>query len=274
MILGALIGRCYVLLLAPCIEVLVEEDERGALMARFAVVGAAAFASAVCRTFAVPIMIFEVLMVRNSILPMSSASLASILVSNSLSLPFFEMNLVASGLGGISALTSTKLGEQPIHSIMRRLDLHTECIQQCTTLRELQQLLASPEGGEHFAIVHHDDVLGESLLQGSVSRESLEHLLLHAPAKNSEETLDLLKPALRLEDGSLLMVSRQPLTVPPTMTVQDVYIVMKTKQSNMVYVVDVDDVLVGCISFRELLSQQAPARNWPMPRWTLRRDVM
>merc|ERR1740130_2121278 len=136
MIIGAMIGRLFI----SCFPVewrdamivsanggIVTDEDRGAFVARFAIVGASAFSSGVTRTFAMAITIFEVLSLPNIELPLAFATLVSIFVANQVSLPFFDCNLVARGLAGISVISSTVRRLEPVSSVMHRIQL-SECL--------------------------------------------------------------------------------------------------------------------------------------------------
>eukprot|EP00913_Durusdinium_trenchii_P019231 g18073.t1 len=128
MIIGGLLGRVFGHVLLPdwLVEMLLTKEgqpptgmQKGAFMARCAIVGASAFCAAVCRAFAMAITVFEVLALPNSVLPLCSSALAAIFVANKVSLPFFDANLATRNLGGIPAITFTDATIEPVMKVMR-----------------------------------------------------------------------------------------------------------------------------------------------------------
>lgn len=266
MIIGALLGRCFVMLVpVEMLDFLLGENAadptaRSALMARFAIVGASAFCAAVCRTFAMAITVFEVLALPNAVVPMCSATLAAIFVANRVSLPFFDANLSARGLGGISALTSSNHALKPASLKMRRFKSMAECLLQKTTPSELKEALQT-SNNSHFPIVRvmAQDSNDLVILIGSMSRASVE-LLAKAVDPNgsaAEHEIDLLEPALlRWRDGRPPLVEPNPLHVSPTASLKDVYLMMKVSHGEPVVYVTQDGGLLGIITFSSLLSER------------------
>eukprot|EP00438_Fugacium_kawagutii_P012798 Skav211678 [mRNA] locus=scaffold216:291086:307815:- [translate_table: standard] len=137
MIIGGLLGRVWghVILPSWLVDLLLSKNgvpptdaDRGAFMARCAIVGASAFCAAVCRAFAMAI---TVLALPNSVLPLSSSALAAIFVANRVSLPFFDANLATRrpelaarrNLGGIPAITFSDSAIEPVMKVMKVADM-------------------------------------------------------------------------------------------------------------------------------------------------------
>ncbi|CAE8666954.1 unnamed protein product [Polarella glacialis] len=208
----------------------VTEEMRGALMARFAIIGAAAFSSGVSRAFAMAISVFEVLALPNAVLPLCSATLASIYVANKVSLPFFDQNLVGRGWGGIPNITFSDRGSQPALSVMHHLDNATECLSQLTTLREVLYVLGSSQNA-FFPVVRptgHES--GAALLEGTMTRAHVEQLLRSKDpmGEKPDMKIDLLDPEFQAPpDGSEALVNGCPFRCGPETTIKDVYLLMK-----------------------------------------------
>jgi len=262
MIIGGLIGRCFVMLLPESIcEMLIgpdaNEEERGAFLARFAIVGAAAFCSAVCRAFAMAITVFEVLTLPNAALPLFSSSFAAIFVANKIALPYFDTNLMGRGLGGISALTHTKKATQPVSSVMRRLNLERDCLEEFTTKDKIQKALIRCRE-DFFPIIQHVrqsycDEGVTAVLRGSMSRDGVDQLLEDLDASPPETEVDLFSDAMvRPRDGSQPLVRGVPASVEPDTEIQAVYLMKKVTKEPVVYVTS-ENCLLGVVSFEELL---------------------
>merc|ERR1712178_640870 len=121
MIIGALLGRLFVYVMPMWMQYFLLGDELhlstaldtffsgnykpispdilGAFAARFAIVGAGAFCTAVTGCFSMAIAIFEVLALPNSVLPLACASLVAIQVSQltTSGYSFFDQILVDNG---------------------------------------------------------------------------------------------------------------------------------------------------------------------------------
>lgn len=269
MIIGGLLGRCIgmamplwlvdKLLLMPG-ETVVSDDARGAFMARLAIIGAAAFCAAVCRAFAMAITVFEVLALPNALLPLCSSSLAAMFVANKIALPYFDTNLVGRGLGGISQLTHTKKAQDPAFTVMRRLDMRHDCLEERTTVGHLRAMLENSQES-HVPIVQtvvrrwaDEGVIG--LLRGSMSRSDLVALAERHTHDDPDVEMDLVSPTIvKPGDGSEPLLQCVPTQVAPSVLVQDVYLVMKITGAQVVYVTR-ENCLLGVINFKELLGHK------------------
>lgn len=270
MIIGGLLGRTV----AVCLpEVFIDfvltplggvsevtDDMRGAFMARIAIICAAAFCSGVCRAFAMAITVFEVLALPSALLPLCVSSLVAMFVADKIALPYFDTNLVGRGLGGISALTHGTRAQEPAFDRMRRLHLKQNCVEQHMTLARLRTFL--DESDEEFVpIVQHvvetwtdGGVVG--LLRGSIARESLETLLVHTSFHNDDSVIDLLDPDLVMpKDRSEPVVQLTPQHCSPATLMQDIYLMMKVSNVEVVYVTD-DNCLLGVITWKEILGHK------------------
>lgn len=270
MIIGALIGHCFAMLIPPWLQdgllmaatgsQTITETDRGAFMARCAIVGAAAFCSAVCRAFAMAITVFEVLSLASALLPVSIASLTAIFVANAISLPFFDTNLKGRGLGGISDLTHTKKAMEPAFTVMRRMDVLAECLEQRTTIGTMRTILEQSQD-DHVPIVqqavhHWADEAVTAVLKGSMSRDNLHKLLTQYDGCADHKEVDLGSPDLaRPADHSAPLIECIPTNVHPDTHVQDVYLIMKITGEQCVYVTE-NNCLLGIIRFKELLGHQ------------------
>jgi H+/Cl- antiporter ClcA len=274
MIIGGLLGRCYGLMMpdalldfllsVPGQTTEITQAQRGALLARFAIVGAAAHATAVSRAFAMAITVYEVLTLPSSVLPLCTSCLAAIFVANKVSLPFFDMNLTGRGLGGISALTHTDHASKSATCIMRHLDAASDCLHERSTVGEIRDILRfSHEDIHEFAILQNvensqnkvavDGVA--SLLKGTISRSALETMVGPSQPQNDEIHL-LAKEFTTSKDGvTQPLVCVNPQSVTPDALVSDVYIILKAIDAETVYVIDVNCTL-GVISYKELLGHR------------------
>jgi len=269
MIIGGLLGRVFVMLMPSDLRDFllsnedgsaVTDDQRGAFMARFAIVGACAFSSGVTRTFAMTITIFEALALPGVEMSLSISTLLSIWVANNVSLPFFDMNLVGRGLLGIPAITSSKRRLRPVFSIMRRI-MPGQCATVVTTVRDLRTLLATTDE-DLFPIVHMSEAteVKASLdpaavrLAGSATRYALQHILddLDPKFSNPDMAVDLLDPIHQEAQLEHELVQCCPLQVHADTTLRDVYIIMKATAENALFVTS-NGLLVGVVYFSELL---------------------
>mmetsp|Transcript_11853 Transcript_11853/g.26964 ORF Transcript_11853/g.26964 Transcript_11853/m.26964 type:complete len:886 (+) Transcript_11853:70-2727(+) len=263
MIIGGLLGRAFFMLIPTAItDFLLEnadgsavtEDQRGAFMARFAIIGACAFASGVTRTFAMTITIFEALALPGAEMQLSVSTLLSIWVANNVSLPFFDMNLVGKGLIGIPAITSSRRRLRPVFTIMRRI-APGHCARVETTIRQLRALVATSDE-DLFPIAHFStarDGQETMRLAGSATRHVIQRILddLDPQFSQPDMKIDLLDPKLRCY-GDRELVQSCPLQVRSDTTLRDVYIIMKATAEHSIFITS-DQVLVGVVYFSELL---------------------
>mmetsp|Transcript_99293 Transcript_99293/g.172368 ORF Transcript_99293/g.172368 Transcript_99293/m.172368 type:complete len:793 (+) Transcript_99293:64-2442(+) len=270
MIIGGLIGRCFVLLIpawfADLILGITDEspEERlliySSFMARFGIVGAAAFCAGVTRCFAMAITIFECTALPSSVLPLCFSSLAAIFVANRVALPFFDMNLVGRGLGGIPFLSSTDLALRPVFNVMNRIDLNKDVTRRHVTPKAMRQLLAS-SNRKNFAVVEFLPGTPDALLCGNITRESLEtfacfrtHPVHHIEI---EDEIDLLNPEFQMtKNGYPPLVDGCPMHVDSSLTVKDVYITLKITNPKEHLYVTAHGRLLGALDFADLLVQK------------------
>jgi len=267
MIIGGLIGRCYATFLpAWLVDTMIAdeagnvpgEDVRGAFLARFAIVGAAAFCAAVCRAFAMAITVFEVLALPNDGIPICAATLIAIFVANKFELPFFDKNLAGRNLGGIPALTFTDHANAPAFSIMKKLNVVQDCLCVHTRLYDMHELLKRHPRVDFFAVVRPLDD-GEGVLVASMSRKNVDKVItLIDPSGGSPETrVDLLDPELqRPSDGSEPLVDGCPPHVTPAATVKEVYLIMKVQHGESTVYVTRDGCLLGEVTFTSLMTHE------------------
>lgn len=274
MIIGGLLGRTYGMLLpipllnfllsTPGNEAAVTDDDRAALIARLAIVGAAAHATAVSRAFAMAITVYEVLTLPESILPLCVSCLAAIFVANKVSLPFFDMNLTGRGLGGITALSQTDHANKSATCIMRAIDSDADALHAVVSVQEIRDLLSKSDNVQQFPIVQNlsssrvsDGVV--PTLKGCISRKFLVELIQGETKPNKD--FNLLAPELTLcVNGHRAPVCLNPQTVTPDAFVRDVYIVMKASEAEAVFVIE-DNALIGIIEWRELLGHDKD-KDW------------
>merc|ERR1712078_666972 len=94
--MGALLGRFWA---HVCDSLLGDTGKLAAEdFAWFAIIGAAAFTAAVCRTFSIVVAVFELLVVPSLILPLSFSTLASMSIANVVSPSIFDSIATFKGL--------------------------------------------------------------------------------------------------------------------------------------------------------------------------------
>mmetsp|Transcript_43466 Transcript_43466/g.93125 ORF Transcript_43466/g.93125 Transcript_43466/m.93125 type:complete len:740 (-) Transcript_43466:23-2242(-) len=264
MIIGGLIGRVFGHLL-PAIVVSTlfgvspdspnYEEEYGAFLARFAIIGAGCFCASVCRAFAMAITVFEVLALPNAVLPLCSSTIVAIYVANQVEMPFFDKNLAGRGLGGIPALTYTDHAEAPAFSIMKKVDVYKDCLLWKSRLFDMHELLKKHPDEEDFAVVRPIDD-GECVLMGSMTRNQIDRLIsaLDPDGTKPDLQIDLMDPELqRPADGSEPYVEGCPPHVTPNTTVREIYLIMKVAHGENVVFVTRDGCLLGTITFGALM---------------------
>lgn len=273
MIIGGLFARCIVEMIPDSFMNLllitpgsggVPAMDRGALAARFAIIGAGAFSSAVCRAFAMAITIFEVLALPNLIIPLATASLAAMFVADKFARPYFDTNLIGRGLKGISDLTHGKEAFKPAFAVMRRLNMTKCCLEKQTTIGAMKAVVQDKDTAseEFFAVVEHvtqhwSDEGVSAVLKGCISRKNAEGILEENAHCADKDVIDLM--AIRFiraqkEEGQAI-VNLTPLHVEMDTMVQDVYLMMKVMQEPIVFVTH-GNLLQGTIMFKELLGHK------------------
>jgi len=266
MIIGALIGRCFVMLIPDWAqEALIATDGgpvtdelKGAFAARFAIIGAAAFCAAVCRAFAMAITVFEVLALPNAVLPLCSSTLMAIFVANKVELPFFDKNLAGRGLGGIPAMTFGEAADAPAFSIMKRINVDRDCLSHKCRLLEMHELLRRHKDCEYFPIIRFLEE-GEGILMGCIDRKGIHKILdMLDPSGTSPGTMiDLMDPELqRPSDGGTPLVEGCPPTAKPSTTAKEVYLMMKVAHGENIIYVTREGALLGEITFASLMTQK------------------
>lgn len=273
MIIGAMLGRCYGMLLPENLRdvlltdqwgVSASEDVVGAFYARFAILGASAFCAAVCRAYAMAITVFEVLCLKQTELPLAASTLAAIFVANQVSYPFFDERLAARGLAGIPNITSGDNGLRPIFDIMHKISKKTECLAHKTTTGEIRTLLRRQDKIDGFQapvlpIVQHlgKDLADDALLEGSIQRDDAWRLVNSLDPSGTQDDIevDLMSPLFqRPVNGALPYVDGCPLRVPPTCTVKDVYLIMKAASGQSTIFVSAEGCILGVVYFAQLLT--------------------
>ncbi|CAE7641064.1 ClC-a, partial [Symbiodinium sp. CCMP2456] len=240
MVLGALMARALVYLLpkvwlatvlaAPGEDPnAVPEEAIGALAARLAIVGSAAFACGVSRAFGVAITTFEVLSLDSMVLPLSLSSLAAIFTANLIALPFFDLGLVRKGWGCISELTCTSKAEEPAFELM---EAYTEfpSLEERISCRGASEALALKPQQFSFPVVRRDAHLQKlhphhGILLGAVTRQALEEVRRQLEEKQIDEEVDLMQ--MRWPGDNHLLADPVPLSVDPLATAQELYVMLK-----------------------------------------------
>lgn len=269
-VLGALLGRIYAsllpewfldLLLTDTTSSAVTTEAKGALLARFAIIGASAFTAGVCRTFAMAITVFELLTLPNSILPLCASALVAIFVANRVSLPFFDSTLAAENLGGIPALGFSTEALWPVMKVMEPIQLETDALPQVLTLRHLLKLVTEREV-EVFPIIRPVDWTAtnhQALLVGCMTQRQALRLLkaLDPHGETPRREIDLMNPEFQApSDGAVApFVDGNPLRISPEHTVKDAYLLMKMSETGVIYVTN-RGVLTGSITLGTLLCRE------------------
>lgn len=281
MVIGAFVGRCYYniiptvlveAILDPGDGTPVTEEMKGAFAARFAIVGAAAFCSAVARAFSMAITVFEVLALPGSVLPLSCASLAALHTANQISPGFFDQILLNKGWLGIQAIASREKAMKPALKVMRRIeDHHAECVPSRACLHDLERLLQGVSEKHTYPIVQHvrfdragEERLGwhEPLLVATCDSTLLRSVLERHEGCDRDTVVDFLNP-LNFTKEDLAHIARAPRHVDAKTSVQDVFLLLKimststdsTDAEPVVYVTS-NGRLLGSIAGEELLGKQ------------------
>ncbi|CAJ1436063.1 unnamed protein product [Effrenium voratum] len=258
LVIGGLLGRLFAQLLPDSlVEFLlytgtpVTDLQRGAFLARLAMVGAGAFSAAVCRALALAVVVFETLALPNSVLPLICSALTAIFVANRVALSFFDASLWPS-LSSIPAITYSYKSLVPAVKVMRVLR-PIECLPQMATRSKLLQALAT--GRRYFPVLRYSNGAASSasvgFLRGTVSRENLLRVLELEDGPDSE--WDLLASRFVAPENGEPLVETCPTCVTPCSTVKDVFLLLKLVDSDVIYVADRGQLL-GAITLETILS--------------------
>lgn len=112
--LGILIGRMYGLLIPEPVQTYLCGSTADAscwksYQARFAIVGAACFAGAVCHAMAMVVTVFELLAIPRIVIPLTLATLASIRCATQVGPSIFDAIISAKGLPGLPTLNAINM---------------------------------------------------------------------------------------------------------------------------------------------------------------------
>lgn len=241
-VLGALLGRTYGILIEA---VLGEAENSKFLPARFALVGAAAFGAAVCRSFSLAVAIFELMPLAAIVLPLATASIVSILVANLVAPSYFDAILRAKQLPGSLQFRSLEQGLHPVKDFAKPVfaQLNRFC-----TLDEIQTTLGNHVQAEQCAVV--DD---RGVLISIVTIRHLEtveqQLSAHPDLAGSKQ--DILKGIA----GVPAPTNIQPLQVTPHATLQDLAVAFVMHRCEVAYVTD-HGLPLGIVSSSDLAEIQ------------------
>merc|ERR1712000_47487 len=128
----------------------------------------------------------------------------------------------------------------PVSRLMRRVDVHSECLSSLSSLSDVERLLEKFPSNKFFPIVHHLRGGVDAMLMGSVTRDALEEIKQTSPSQHKWEKdliVDFLDP-LHWQKGHPLhgqrghqqrsnRVNRMPLHVSPQTPIEDVYLLLK-----------------------------------------------
>ncbi|CAK9012323.1 Chloride channel protein 1 (ClC-1) (Chloride channel protein [Durusdinium trenchii] len=264
LVIGGLLGRIYAHVLLPewFLDMLLATDnatpselQKGAFMARCAIFGASAFCCAVCRAVGMAIAVFEVLLLPNSVLPLSCSALVAVFVANQISLSFFDATLADENLAGIPAISFSDKALDPIMKVMEEIDLK-HCLPQVLTLQHLlKEVRRAPEALVPIIRPLDWTKSHEALLMGTITEGQAFRLLRRVDPQgvHAELEVDLLDPQfLAPSDGSEPFVDGCPLRISPENTVKDAYLLMKMAESGVIYVTH-RGMLKGTVTMATLL---------------------
>lgn len=153
-------------------------------------------------------------------------------------------------------LTFTDHAEAPAFSIMKKIDVYSECLTWKTRLFDMHEILKSNPKRDVFPIVRPLDD-GEMVLMASMTRQQIDRVIsvLDPDASTPERAVDLMDPELqRPADGSAPFVEGCPPHVTPGTTVREVYLYMKVAHGDHTVWVSRDGVLLGEITFSSLMA--------------------
>merc|ERR1711972_682038 len=112
--------------------------------------------------------------------------------------------------------------------MMRRVDLHSECLSHRASIADMQRLLGTSDSSstQAYPVVHHLRGGTDALLIGTISREALIQIYERWRQRDREHVIDFLDPTCWLleADGHSPAMNRMPLHVAPATEVQDVFL--------------------------------------------------
>lgn len=193
LVLGAVFGRFY------AHAVLANQDfgEKGQMFfAWFAILGASAFTGAVWRTFAIVVTIFELLGVKEIIVPLAGTTLIAMTVSNRLTTSILDSIMIFKNLKGVPLNSFLPWGKciitvkERMHANYTPYVLPRFC-DKSKLLEKIERLSAMSTTPALVAIVEHVQVDGSSgdVLVGGIEVSALDEVCASAA---SFDTLDML----------------------------------------------------------------------------------
>jgi len=266
------------------------------MAARFALVGAAAFSASVCRSFSLAVAIFELAPVEALLIPISLTTIVAIMVANGLGPSIFD-NIIASKQ--LPAPLQFRDFGSSLRSVryMMRTDFAT--VPQYAKLKDIEEALDKwPDEDTAFFAVVHRSVLGDSgvvkeRLVGVISRDHLYAALdwLEAPKRGQERKttatirvdnngllVEQMRQGAEAEDLVFDLTSRvpgerkfeavQPLTVPPTTTLENLAVLFVMNQCEVAWVTGQHGEVLGIITEQEIKEEcKQSGREMSCSRW-------
>jgi len=145
-VLGSLFGRFYGLVLGGILTF--SSTTPRELQAQFALIGAAAFGGAVCRSFSMAVAMFELTGLSFLVVPLSAATITSILVANNICPSIFDMILQSKQLPGLMHFRSPQASFAHVTTIMENVAKANRLV----GYDELQKILEENVDARFFAL--------------------------------------------------------------------------------------------------------------------------
>jgi len=235
-----------------------------ALQARFALIGCAAFAAAVCRSFSIVVAVFECVALPAALLPLSASALAAIFTANATgSLSIFDAILQRKQLPSLQLLTSRRRAELPVTTLA---DTDFTLLDPCPTFKHITEALNTP--AQFFPVVYGAKSIrpGESsvtqFVVGSIGRSTLVAISrkMISEGGHPHAMENLCESELVAHGVPTGMMTA--LVVKPTMSTQDVFFLLDFHHLPCAVVCEHGQI-IGTVCISDLLDQRP--RNPPVP---------
>lgn len=250
LVLGALFGRLCGLGMPEFMWRQFATDETYySYVARFAIVGAAAFTASVCQTLSIVVTIFELIAVPGFVLPLILGTLAGVMASQQIAPSIYDSILMAKGLPCLPALSANHKGHMQVRSCMHD-DVKAFAIQRHTSRNEVKMIRRNLlkkgwSAGVSLTIPIVELIGSKYVLVGAIDDESIDKVI--SPSQ----------PASLLDEDILEVFALQDLLVTPLRidaheSLQDVYIEAQTMHyDRTMFVVD-DGFFIGLLTLKDL----------------------
>jgi len=245
-VLGAVIGRCYAYAIDPLLRLVFHDDTALYVHVQFSFIGATAFTCAICHSFSVVVVMFELVNAKEDVLlRLGTAAIVAIYTANMISPSIFQASATMKRLPQTHQSNALDDGWEPVTEAMRlEVPVVPEVFGSAKARREvLVTALDKFAYAAQFVVLAGGPQPSSSpAILGCVERAAVEAALLRDEEAFAREELEIAPQ------------------VPPTMPMKHAQLALELMGNSELYIVE-QGRLVGAVTFNDIVYHQRAKRK-------------